>query len=321
MSQHYQLDKKRVLVTGGAGFLGSHLCERLLKDDCTVISVDNLYCGSESNVSAFKNDARFTFIRHDITEPLSVYVDEIYNLACPASPVHYQRYPIETLKTSVIGALNLLELARRTKAKILQASTSEVYGDPHVHPQPESYWGNVNTIGIRSCYDEGKRCAETLFADYRRIYGVDTKLVRIFNTYGPRMHPSDGRVVSNFIVQALQNEPLTIFGEGQQTRSFCYATDLIDGFIKMMATPNTYMGPVNLGNPSEFTIKQLADLVIELTKSKGGVCQRPLPADDPKVRRPDITKAQEVLQWQPTVELREGLERTIPYFAELIKGE
>lgn len=321
MSQHYQFDKKRVLVTGGAGFLGSHLCERLLKDDCTVISVDNLYCGSESNVSAFKNDARFTFIRHDITEPLSVYVDEIYNLACPASPVHYQRYPIETLKTSVIGALNLLELARRTKAKILQASTSEVYGDPHVHPQPESYWGNVNTIGIRSCYDEGKRCAETLFADYRRIYGVDTKLVRIFNTYGPRMHPSDGRVVSNFIVQALRNEPLTIFGEGQQTRSFCYATDLIDGFIKMMATPDTYMGPVNLGNPSEFTIKQLADLVIELTKSMGGVCQRPLPADDPKVRRPDITKAQEVLQWQPTVQLREGLEKTIPYFAELIKGQ
>lgn len=321
MSQHYQFDKKRVLVTGGAGFLGSHLCERLLKDDCTVISVDNLYCGSESNVSAFKNDARFTFIRHDITEPLSVYVDEIYNLACPASPVHYQRYPIETLKTSVIGALNLLELARRTKAKILQASTSEVYGDPHVHPQPESYWGNVNTIGIRSCYDEGKRCAETLFADYRRIYGVDTKLVRIFNTYGPRMHPSDGRVISNFIVQALRNEPLTIFGEGRQTRSFCYATDLIDGFIKMMATPDTYMGPVNLGNPSEFTIKQLADLVIELTKSTGGVCQRPLPADDPKVRRPDITKAQEVLQWQPTVPLREGLEKTIPYFAELIKGE
>jgi UDP-glucuronate decarboxylase len=321
MSQHYQFDKKRVLVTGGAGFLGSHLCERLLNDDCTVISVDNLYCGSESNVSAFKNDARFTFIRHDITEPLSVYVDEIYNLACPASPVHYQRYPIETLKTSVIGALNLLELARRTKAKILQASTSEVYGDPHVHPQPESYWGNVNTIGIRSCYDEGKRCAETLFADYRRIYGVDTKLVRIFNTYGPRMHPSDGRVVSNFIVQALRNEPLTIFGEGQQTRSFCYATDLIDGFIKMMATPDTYMGPVNLGNPSEFTIKQLADLVIELTKSMGGVCQRPLPADDPKVRRPDITKAQEVLQWQPTVQLREGLEKTIPYFAELIKGQ
>lgn len=321
MSQHYQFDKKRVLVTGGAGFLGSHLCERLLKDDCTVISVDNLYCGSESNVSAFKNDARFTFIRHDITEPLSVYVDEIYNLACPASPVHYQRYPIETLKTSVIGALNLLELARRTKAKILQASTSEVYGDPQVHPQPESYRGNVNTIGIRSCYDEGKRCAETLFADYRRIHGVDTKLVRIFNTYGPRMHPADGRVVSNFIVQALRNEPLTIYGEGQQTRSFCYATDLINGFIKMMATPDTYMGPVNLGNPSEFTIKQLADLVIEMTKSTGGVCQRPLPADDPKVRRPDITKAQEVLQWQPTVQLREGLEKTIPYFAELIKGE
>ena len=319
MSQHYQFDKKRVLVTGGAGFLGSHLCERLLKDDCIVISVDNLYCGSESNVSAFKNDARFTFIRHDITEPLSVYVDEIYNLACPASPVHYQRYPIETLKTSVIGALNLLELARRTKAKILQASTSEVYGDPHVHPQPESYWGNVNTIGIRSCYDEGKRCAETLFADYRRIYGVDTKLVRIFNTYGPRMHPADGRVVSNFIVQALRNEPLTIFGEGLQTRSFCYATDLIDGFVKMMATPDAYMGPVNLGNPSEFTIKQLADLVIEMTKSTGGVCQRPLPADDPKVRRPDITKAQEVLKWQPTVQLREGLEKTIPYFAELIK--
>lgn len=321
MSQHYQFDKKRVLVTGGAGFLGSHLCERLLKDDCTVISVDNLYCGSESNVSAFKNDARFTFIRHDITEPLSVYVDEIYNLACPASPVHYQRYPIETLKTSVIGALNLLELARRTKAKILQASTSEVYGDPQVHPQPESYRGNVNTIGIRSCYDEGKRCAETLFADYRRIHGVDTKLVRIFNTYGPRMHPADGRVVSNFIVQALRNEPLTIYGEGQQTRSFCYVTDLINGFIKMMAMPDTYMGPVNLGNPSEFTIKQLADLVIEMTKSTGGVCQRPLPADDPKVRRPDITKAQEVLQWQPTVQLREGLEKTIPYFAELIKGE
>ena len=318
MAQHFQFDKKRVIVTGGAGFLGSHLCERLLADDCLVTAIDNLYCGSIANVELFKSDARYRLLQHDVTEPVTLYADEIYNLACPASPVHYQAHPVETLKTSVLGAMNFLELARRTGAKILQASTSEIYGDPAVHPQPESYWGNVNTIGIRSCYDEGKRCAETLCSDYRRAYGVDAKLVRIFNTYGPRMHPADGRVVSNFIMQALKNEPLTIYGEGTQTRSFCYATDLIEGFVCMMATEADFMGPVNLGNPGEFTIRELAEKVIAMTGSTGGLRQMPLPADDPKVRRPDIEKAKTLLHWQPTIDLDEGLRRTIPYFADIV---
>ena len=321
MAQHFQFDKKRVIVTGGAGFLGSHLCERLLADDCLVTAIDNLYCGSIANVELFKSDARYRLLQHDVTEPVTLYADEIYNLACPASPVHYQAHPVETLKTSVLGAMNFLELARRTGAKILQASTSEIYGDPAVHPQPESYWGNVNTIGIRSCYDEGKRCAETLCSDYRRAYGVDAKLVRIFNTYGPRMHPADGRVVSNFIMQALKNEPLTIYGEGTQTRSFCYATDLIEGFVRMMATDTDFMGPVNLGNPGEFTIRELADKVIAMTGSSGGICKKPLPADDPKVRRPDIEKAKSLIHWQPTIDLDEGLRRTIPYFAGIVAGE
>ncbi len=321
MAQHYQFDKKRILVTGGAGFLGSHLCERLLNDDCQVTALDNLYCGSLSNVTLFKEDPRFVFVRHDVTEPMTIYADEIYNLACPASPVHYQAHPVETLKTSVLGAMNMLELARRTGAKILQASTSEIYGDPTVHPQPESYWGNVNTIGIRSCYDEGKRCAETLFSDYRREYGVDAKIVRIFNTYGPRMHPADGRVVSNFIMQSLRNEPLTIYGDGTQTRSFCYATDLIEGFLRMMETDSDYIGPVNLGNPGEFTIRELAEKVIAMTGSQVGIRQLPLPSDDPKVRRPDISKAEKVLGWRPTIDLDEGLRRTIPYFTKLSKGK
>ena len=320
MTQHFQFDKKRVLVTGGAGFLGSHLCERLLREDCQVTALDNLYCGSVANVEMFRKDSRYRFIQHDVTEGITLYADEIYNLACPASPVHYQAHPVETLKTSVLGALNVLELARRTGAKILQASTSEIYGDPSVHPQPEAYWGNVNTIGIRSCYDEGKRCAETMFSDYRRCYGVDTKLVRIFNTYGPRMHPADGRVVSNFIMQALKNEPLTIYGEGTQTRSFCYATDLIEGFIRMMNTDAECMGPVNLGNPGEFTIRELADKVIAKTGSTGGVRQLPLPSDDPKVRRPDISRAADLLGWRPTINLDQGLDRTIPYFADIVKA-
>ena len=315
---HYQFDKKRVLVTGGAGFLGSHLCERLLKDDCQVIALDNLYCGSFANIDLFKDDPRFSFVRHDVTEPFNIYVDEIFNLACPASPVHYQAHPIDTMKTSVLGAMNMLELARRTKAKILQASTSEIYGDPVVHPQVESYWGNVNTIGIRSCYDEGKRCAETLFSDYRSYYGVDTKLVRIFNTYGPRMHPADGRVVSNFIMQALKNEPLTIYGDGYQTRSFCYCTDLIEGFVRMMATDSEEMGPVNLGNPGEFTIRELAEKVIAKVGNTSGLHILPLPKDDPKLRRPDITKAKQLLDWEPTVKLDEGLDKTIPYFAKIV---
>ena len=314
MSLNYQFDKKRVLVTGGSGFLGSHLCRRLLSEDCQVICLDNLYCSSFDNVSGLTNDKRFSFIRHDITEPISVFADEIYNLACPASPVHYQRYPIHTFKTSILGALNVLELARKTNARVFQASTSEVYGDPAVHPQIETYWGNVNPIGIRSCYDEGKRGAETLFFDYHRQYGVEIKVVRIFNTYGPQMHPADGRVVSNFIIQALRNKPLTIYGDGSQTRSFCYVSDLIEGFVRMMESNKECIGPVNLGNPTEFNIRTLAEMVVEMTGSHSKLSYKDLPSDDPKVRRPNIQKAKELLGWTPKVSLEEGLQKTIPYF-------
>lgn len=307
---------RRVLVTGGAGFLGSHLCERLLDAGCEVLCVDNYYTGSRTNVSHLLGNPRFELMRHDVTFPLYVEVDEIYNLACPASPVHYQRDPVQTTKTSVHGAINVLGLAKRLNARILQASTSEVYGDPSVHPQPESYWGNVNTIGPRACYDEGKRCAETLFFDYHRQHGLPIKVVRIFNTYGPRMHPDDGRVVSNFIVQALKGEPITVYGDGSQTRSFCYVDDLIEGFLRLMATPEEVTGPINLGNPGEFTIRQLAETVIRLTKSPSRIVEAPLPQDDPKQRRPDIERAKRILDWQPTVPLEDGLERTIAYFRE-----
>jgi UDP-glucuronate decarboxylase len=310
---------RRVLVTGGAGFLGSHLCERLLNDGHEVVCLDNLFTGSKRNIAHLRDDARFEFIRHDVTFPLYIEVDEIYNLACPASPVHYQHDPVQTTKTSVHGAINMLGLAKRLNARIFQASTSEVYGDPSVHPQTESYWGNVNPIGIRSCYDEGKRCAETLFFDYYRQHQLDIKVVRIFNTYGPRMHPNDGRVVSNFIVQALKGEPITIYGDGRQTRSFCYVDDLIEGFVRMMNSRAGFTGPVNLGNPGEFTIRQLADLVIELTASRSTLDFRPLPSDDPLQRKPDITLAQNELGWQPTVALREGLQKTIAFFDDLLK--
>ncbi len=311
---------KRILVTGGAGFLGSHLCERLLGQGHEILCVDNFFTGRRANVAHLLDHPRFELMRHDVTFPLYVEVDEIYNLACPASPIHYQFDPVQTTKTSVHGAINMLGLAKRTRAKIFQASTSEVYGDPSVHPQPESYWGNVNPIGPRSCYDEGKRCAETLFFDYFRQHKTRIKVARIFNTYGPRMHPNDGRVVSNFIVQALKGEPITIYGSGQQTRSFCYASDLIEGFIRLMDTDEAVTGPINLGNPGEFTMIQLAEMVIELTGSKSKLETRPLPADDPKQRRPDITQAQEKLGWQPTVPLREGLGKTIEYFDNLLKG-
>ena len=310
---------KRILVTGGAGFLGSHLCQRLLEDGHEVLCVDNFFTGRRANVAHLLDEPRFELMRHDVTFPLYVEVDEIYNLACPASPVHYQFDPVQTTKTSVHGAINMLGLAKRTRAKIFQASTSEVYGDPSIHPQPESYWGNVNPIGPRSCYDEGKRCAETLFFDYFRQHKTRIKVARIFNTYGPRMHPNDGRVVSNFIVQALKGEPITIYGNGQQTRSFCYASDLIEGFVRLMDTDEAITGPINLGNPGEFTMIQLAEMVIELTGSKSKLETRPLPADDPKQRRPDITQAQEKLGWQPTVPLREGLGKTIEYFDQLLK--
>ncbi len=310
---------KRVLVTGGAGFLGSHLCERLVADGHEVVCLDNLFTGTKRNIAPLRDHPRFEFIRHDVTFPLYIEVDEIYNLACPASPVHYQHDPVQTTKTSVHGAINMLGLAKRLKCKIFQASTSEVYGDPNVHPQPESYWGNVNPIGIRSCYDEGKRCAETLFFDYHRQHRLDIKVARIFNTYGPRMHPNDGRVVSNFIVQALRGEPITIYGEGQQTRSFCYVDDLIEGFVRLMATDAACTGPVNLGNPGEFTIRQLAELVIELTGANSRLEFRPLPADDPMQRKPDITLAGERLGWEPTIALREGLTRTIAYFDALLR--
>lgn len=306
---------KRILVTGGAGFLGSHLCEHLLKDNNEVICVDNFFTGNKQNILHLLNDKNFELIRHDVKFPLYLEIDRIYNLACPASPVHYQHDPVQTIKTNVLGSLHMLGLAKRVHARILQASTSEVYGDPEVHPQHEKYWGKVNPIGIRSCYDEGKRCAETLFFDYHRQHNIDIKVVRIFNTYGPKMHPNDGRVVSNFIVQALQNENITIYGDGSQTRSFCYVDDLIDGLIKMM--DSDIIGPVNLGNPEEFTIKKLAELVIKLTNSQSKIVCKPLPQDDPKQRQPDISIAKNILKWKPTVQLEEGLKKTIVYFQEI----
>ena len=305
---------KRVLVTGGAGFLGSHLCEALLQRNCDVLCVDNFFTGRRGNVAHLLDNPRFEILRHDVTFPLFVEADEIYNLACPASPIHYQHDPVQTTKTSVIGAINMLGLAKRVGAKIFKASTSEVYGDPDIHPQPESYWGRVNPIGTRSCYDEGKRCAETLFFDYNRQNRVKIKVARIFNTYGPRMHPNDGRVVSNFIMQALRGEPITIYGTGQQTRSFCYVDDLIDGFLKLMDTPDEITGPINLGNPGEFTMLELAEAVIKLTGSKSELIFKPLPADDPKQRQPDITQAKAKLGWAPKVPLEEGLKQTIQYF-------
>jgi UDP-glucuronate decarboxylase len=309
--------QRRVLVTGGAGFLGSHLVDRLLGEGCEVVCADNLFTGSKRNLYHLVSHPRFEFIRHDVTFPLYVEVDEIYNLACPASPIHYQHDPVATTKTSVHGAINMLGLAKRLKCRILQASTSEVYGDPTVHPQTEDYWGNVNPIGPRSCYDEGKRCAETLFFDYHRQHGLEIKVARIFNTYGPRMHPADGRVVSNFIMQALRGDPITIYGEGDQTRSFCYVDDLVDGLMRLMASPATFTGPVNLGNPSEFTMRQLADKVLAMTGSKSQITHRPLPPDDPKQRRPDITLAKSTLGWTPKVPLEEGLRPTIDYFASV----
>lgn len=308
---------KRILVTGGAGFLGSHLCDRLIKEGNEVICVDNLFTGSKDNIRHLMDNPYFEFIRHDVTEPLYVEVDQIYNLACPASPPHYQYNPIKTAKTSVYGAMNMLGLAKRVNARILQASTSEVYGDPEVHPQPESYRGNVNTIGIRSCYDEGKRMAETLFFDYHRQHNVDIRVIRIFNTYGPRMNPNDGRVVSNFIVQALKGEDITIYGNGQQTRSFCYVDDLIDGMYKMMNIDD-FTGPVNIGNPGEFTMIELAQKVIELTNSSSKLVYRPLPSDDPTQRKPVIELAKQKLDWQPTIALEEGLVKTIEYFKTIV---
>ncbi|WP_394949735.1 UDP-glucuronic acid decarboxylase family protein [uncultured Helicobacter sp.] len=307
---------KKILVTGGAGFLGSHLCERLLEQGHEVLCVDNLFTGTKRNILHLLSNPRFEFMRHDVTFPLYVEVDEIYNLACPASPVHYQFDPVQTTKTSVMGAINMLGLAKRTRAKILQASTSEVYGDPEIHPQVESYRGAVNPIGIRACYDEGKRCAETLFFDYQRQHNVNIKVMRIFNTYGPRMHPNDGRVVSNFIIQALKGEDISIYGDGSQTRSFCYVDDLIDGMIKLMESKDGFFGPVNIGNPNEFTILELAKNVIELAKSHSKISFHPLPQDDPKQRKPDITLAQSELKWEPSIQLREGLEKTIQYFKQ-----
>jgi UDP-glucuronate decarboxylase len=311
-------ERTRVLVTGGAGFLGSFLCERLLAQGCHVICADNYFTGSRDNIAHLLGNPYFEVIRHDVTIPLYVEVDRIFNLACPASPIHYQFDPVQTTKTSVHGAINMLGLAKRTKARILQASTSEVYGDPAVHPQQEEYWGNVNPIGPRACYDEGKRCAETLFFDYHRQHGVAIKVIRIFNTYGPRMHPRDGRVVSNFIIQALQGNPITLYGSGDQTRSFCYVDDLIDGMIRFMDTGEEHVGPLNLGNPGEFTIRELAEAVIRLTGSKSKLVHEPLPTDDPKQRRPDITRARELLNWQPAIQLEEGLTRTIAYFDRLL---
>jgi UDP-glucuronate decarboxylase len=312
---------RRILVTGGAGFIGSHLCERLLARGDEVLCVDNFFTATRPNVAGLLSNSRFELLRHDVCFPLYVEVDKIYNLACPASPIHYQLDPVQTTKTSVHGAINMLGLAKRLKAKILQASTSEVYGDPAIHPQPEEYWGNVNPIGPRSCYDEGKRCAETLFFDYHRQHRLRIKVARIFNTYGPRMHPGDGRVVSNFIVQALRNEDITVYGDGDQTRSFCYVDDLVDGLIRLMETGDDVVGPVNLGNPSEFTIRQLAEQVIEITGSASKIVHRPLPADDPKQRKPDISKAQELLDWRPTVPLRNGLTRTVAYFEQSLARE
>jgi UDP-glucuronate decarboxylase len=306
--------RKRVLVTGGAGFIGSHLCERLISEGCDVLCVDNFFTGTKDNIAGMIHDPHFEVMRHDVTFPLYVEVDEIYNLACPAAPVHYQFDPVQTTKTSVHGAINMLGLARRVKAKILQASTSEVYGDPRVHPQPEQYWGHVNPIGPRACYDEGKRCAETLCFDYFRQHRLSIKVARIFNTFGPRMHPNDGRVVSNFVVQALRKNPITVYGDGNQTRSFCYVDDLVDALIRLMATPGDFTGPVNLGNPTEFKVLELAQKVIELTGSKSEIVFKPLPVDDPIQRQPDIRLARSILNWEPTTSLDEGLKKTIAYF-------
>jgi UDP-glucuronate decarboxylase len=313
-------NRKRIMITGGAGFLGSHLSERLLAEGNDVLCVDNFYSGTKDNVAHLVGNPHFELLRHDVTFPLYVEVDEIYNLACPASPIHYQRDPVQTTKTSVHGAINVLGLAKRTKARIFQASTSEVYGDPEVHPQEESYWGRVNPIGIRSCYDEGKRCAETLFFDYHRQHQVDIKVARIFNTYGPRMHPNDGRVVSNFIVQALRGEDITIYGDGTQTRSFCYVDDLIEGFVRLMATPPGVTGPVNIGNPNEFTIRELAEAVLAKVGGSSRLVFNPLPQDDPKQRRPDIGLAKKELGWEPQVQLDEGLDKTIHYFRNFQKA-
>jgi UDP-glucuronate decarboxylase len=315
------LNERRVLVTGGAGFIGSHLCERLLADGHEVLCVDNFYTGTRRNMHNLLGNPGLELMRHDVCFPLYVEVDRIYNLACPASPIHYQHDPVQTTKTSVHGAINMLGLAKRVKARILQASTSEVYGDPTVHPQPEEYWGNVNPVGPRSCYDEGKRCAETLFFDYYRQHRLPIKVARIFNTYGPRMHPNDGRVVSNFIVQALKNKDITVYGDGDQTRSFCYVDDLVDGLVRFMESGGDIVGPINLGNPGEFTIRQLAEIVIELTGSASKIIHRALPQDDPKQRQPDISKAQELLGWRPVVPLADGLIKTIAYFEELLTRE
>jgi UDP-glucuronate decarboxylase len=307
---------KRILVTGGAGFLGSHLCERLLAQGHDVLCVDNFFTGTKSNVAHLMTQPRFELLRHDVTFPLYVEVDHIYNLACPASPIHYQFDPVQTTKTSVHGAINMLGLAKRVKAKILQASTSEVYGDPEIHPQKESYWGRVNPIGLRSCYDEGKRCAETLFFDYWRQHHVLIKVVRIFNTYGPRMHPDDGRVVSNFIIQALKGQEITVYGDGTQTRSFCFVDDLVEAMLRTMDTPDEFTGPINIGNPTEFTMLELAELVLKMTRAKSKLVFKPLPSDDPRQRQPDISLAKELLGWSPTTELEQGLERTIRYFRD-----
>lgn len=314
-------NRKRVLVTGGAGFLGSHLCERLLVDGCDVLCVDNFYSGTKDNIAHLIGNPHFELARHDVTFPLYVEVDEIYNLACPASPIHYQRDPVQTTKTSVHGAINMLGLAKRTKAKIFQASTSEIYGDPTVHPQTEDYWGHVNPTGIRSCYDEGKRCAETLFFDYYRQHQLRIKVGRIFNTYGPRMHPNDGRVVSNFIVQALNNGPIAVYGDGRQTRSFCYVGDMIEAFIRFMNSPDDVIGPVNLGNPTESTILELAERIVALTGSRSPIVHKALPGDDPKQRCPDISLARTLLRWQPTVSLEQGLTATVGYFKSVVNGD
>ena len=313
------MNRKKILITGGAGFIGSHLCQRLLNEGNEVICLDNYFTGSKDNVKHLLSNPYFELVRHDVVNPFHIDVDEIYNLACPASPVHYQHNPIKTIKTSVMGAINMLGLAKRVKAKILHASTSEVYGDPHVHPQPESYWGNVNPIGIRSCYDEGKRCAETLFMDYHRQNNVRIKLIRIFNTYGPNMNPDDGRVVSNFIVQALKGQDITIYGDGKQTRSFQYVDDLVEAMVRMMATEDSFTGPVNTGNPGEFTMLELAEKVLELTGSKSKLIFQALPSDDPKQRKPDISLAKEKLNWEPKIQLEDGLKKTIAYFDNLLR--
>lgn len=320
MSERAYNARKRILITGGAGFIGSHLSLRLVEQGHEVLSVDNFFTGAKENIRELLDNNLFELLRHDVTFPLYVEVDEIYNLACPASPVHYQFDPVQTTKTSVHGAINMLGLAKRVKAKILQASTSEVYGDPTVHPQPEEYWGNVNPLGTRACYDEGKRCAETLFFDYHRQHQLRIKVARIFNTYGPKMHPRDGRVVSNFIVQALHDDTITVFGDGGQTRSFCYVDDLVEGLIRLMDTDDSVTGPVNLGNPVEFTIRQLAELVIEMTGSRSTIQQFPLPEDDPRQRQPDISRARDLLDWEPTVELRDGLKKTIEHFEKMMSS-